>query len=449
MTDYASAYPRKRFFLEMFTRDISLEDCILDLIDNSVDAYVRSHHLTLDDLVFKHTRRHRPRQGRIALSLSPERFVVSDDCGGITWHDAQNDVFNFGHSEAFGPRPHRQKLGAYGIGLKRALFKIGNHFRLESRTPEGAFCAELNVHDWAKKDDSAEDWRIPLRALRPRPGDTSGTTITITQIRSDVRAVLSDPTFTTRLHQAAASAYGHFIDHFVDLVIGGIHVDPAELAVGKSQAIAPAHKRIKVDGVVVDLTAGVAPPRSATEDWRTRDAGWYVLCNGRTVVVADKSELTGWGEGALPIYVQKYRGFIGVASFASDDPLKLPWTTTKRNLNRESPVFLQARKEMALLTRPVLSYLDTFYRGDPVEDVSARMAVKQLRAVDVRAKHRVASGKFPKAGAAAARDTQRVQYDASVADLQRVRRHLRQPKMPANRIGEHTLDYFLRAEGLK
>jgi hypothetical protein len=31
----ASAFPRKRFFLDMFTRDIFLDDCILDLIDNS------------------------------------------------------------------------------------------------------------------------------------------------------------------------------------------------------------------------------------------------------------------------------------------------------------------------------------------------------------------------------------------------------------------------------
>lgn len=44
---YASAIPHKRFFLEMFTRDISLQDCILDLIDNSVDGIIRSQDLEL------------------------------------------------------------------------------------------------------------------------------------------------------------------------------------------------------------------------------------------------------------------------------------------------------------------------------------------------------------------------------------------------------------------
>ncbi len=37
-TKLAKAYPRKHFFFEMFTRDLSLEDCVLDLIDNSIDA---------------------------------------------------------------------------------------------------------------------------------------------------------------------------------------------------------------------------------------------------------------------------------------------------------------------------------------------------------------------------------------------------------------------------
>ena len=34
----AKATPSKKLFLEMFTRDIFLEDAILDLIDNSIDS---------------------------------------------------------------------------------------------------------------------------------------------------------------------------------------------------------------------------------------------------------------------------------------------------------------------------------------------------------------------------------------------------------------------------
>lgn len=34
----ASANPTKAFFVRMITRDITLEDCIFDLIDNSIDG---------------------------------------------------------------------------------------------------------------------------------------------------------------------------------------------------------------------------------------------------------------------------------------------------------------------------------------------------------------------------------------------------------------------------
>lgn len=37
----ADARPTKELFLEMFVRDLSLEDCILDLVDNSIDSLIR------------------------------------------------------------------------------------------------------------------------------------------------------------------------------------------------------------------------------------------------------------------------------------------------------------------------------------------------------------------------------------------------------------------------
>ncbi|MGA3268404.1 MAG: hypothetical protein ABSE16_16460, partial [Verrucomicrobiota bacterium] len=46
----AKAYPRKNFFVQMFTKDISLEDCVLDLIDNSVDGFIKSRDLRLSEI---------------------------------------------------------------------------------------------------------------------------------------------------------------------------------------------------------------------------------------------------------------------------------------------------------------------------------------------------------------------------------------------------------------
>ena len=47
MSEFAQAWPTKRFFLEMFVRDISLEDAILDLVDNSIDSLARTKNIPL------------------------------------------------------------------------------------------------------------------------------------------------------------------------------------------------------------------------------------------------------------------------------------------------------------------------------------------------------------------------------------------------------------------
>ena len=53
MTDSvkADASPTKGFFLEMFVRDLSLEDCILDLVDNSVDSLIKSRGIDVSKIL--------------------------------------------------------------------------------------------------------------------------------------------------------------------------------------------------------------------------------------------------------------------------------------------------------------------------------------------------------------------------------------------------------------
>ena len=38
MTNIIEGSPTKQFFIDMITRDISIEDAIMDLIDNSIDG---------------------------------------------------------------------------------------------------------------------------------------------------------------------------------------------------------------------------------------------------------------------------------------------------------------------------------------------------------------------------------------------------------------------------
>ena len=84
--DGAAAAPTKQFFVSMLTRDISLEDAILDLIDNCLDGALR---IAEEDEVnySKHF---------VNINFSNEHFSVEDNCGGIPRDIAKNYAFKMG-----------------------------------------------------------------------------------------------------------------------------------------------------------------------------------------------------------------------------------------------------------------------------------------------------------------------------------------------------------------
>src|SRR5258708_31807430 len=100
----------------MFTRDITLEDCILDLIDNSMDSYLRTRQIDIKAEVFGQGEGATPpHPGDIRIEFSPERFTITDNCGGIDRNAAANEVFCFGHTRDAKPPGG---LSVYVIGLK-------------------------------------------------------------------------------------------------------------------------------------------------------------------------------------------------------------------------------------------------------------------------------------------------------------------------------------------
>jgi hypothetical protein len=264
--------------------------------------------------------------------------------------------------------------------------------------------------------------------------------------------LLADTTIEANLHHAIAQTYGPFLAGFVDITLNNMLVTPTPIPLGQSKDMHPAVDTWVEDGVRITLVAGLAAKGDA-EEWRAELAGWYVLCNGRVIVNADKTELTGWGAGILPqFHSSKGRGFIGIASFSSKEPLKLPWTTTKRSLNRESRVFRMVRDRMATVARPVYSYLESFYKARSDYSPEERKAMTSTEQADVG---EVASG--PSTGFSykkrRRRNTQKtttsVQYSAEISDLDLIRDRLRKPNMTATQIGQYTFDYFMEQEGLR
>ena len=89
MQNIIQGRPTKKFFIEMITRDISIEDAIIDLIDNSIDGANRLRpkvNSSFEGLYVK-------------LSLNKDMFVIEDNCGGFSLETAQKYAFRFGRPE--------------------------------------------------------------------------------------------------------------------------------------------------------------------------------------------------------------------------------------------------------------------------------------------------------------------------------------------------------------
>lgn len=450
MPEYASAFPRKRFFLEMFTRDISVEDCILDLVDNSIDALLRTRRISLSSLLLAGPPRRASAQRvpRIELTLSRDEVAITDTCGGIPDHFVLDDLFSFGHTPHYEPG----LLGAYGVGLKRALFKLGAYFELTSRTQHSGFKVELDVATWAQKDDLPQDWQIPVTLTSgARSPAGAGTSIRITRLHPEVKQRFRDPTTISRIRRNASQAYTLFLNRYVRLYIDKQPVDPFPLPMAQSTRVKPGIDKFHdtASGVKVTLMAGLYP-RDDDHPWTYDRAGWYIFCNGRLVTAADKTDLTGWlgRRLGLPTWHAKYNGFFGVALFEAPDPLALPWTTTKRGMNRESPIYQLARDRMIAIARPVVDFLNDMYPSDLAEHPDERDLAQSVEPVDLAdvAKRSTASFKVKRESGRAKKATIKVQYDAPRADLDRVKRRLGKPRWSARRVGKHTFDHFVKKE---
>lgn len=434
---YASAEVRKQFFIEMFTRDISLEDCVLDLIDNSLDSYLLKRAVSISSLIFGPNGNHQNREsGKIDVTCSDRQVKVVDTCGGISRDRAMNEIFCFGHDE----EDPKGKLGAYGVGMKRALFKIGNAFNIVSRTEKDGFEVSFKLNEWAEK----QDWRIPITFVEKASSEkTAGTSITITELHDEVAQRMREGGVPKNILQDAATTYPFFLDQCVKLRLNGNDVSPERVPLGeKDGVIKSAIEKFEQDGVRVTLVATISPGLRKAEQ-----AGWYILCNGRVVVRANKDDLTGWGVD-IASFQPKYRSFVGVASFESDNPLSLPWTTTKRNINRESSVFMRARGLLVSMSKPILTFLNSQYPSDPtIEVADIRDAVEGVREVSFRdIASRPAAGFSYSPPKKKEKKVEWVRFTASIASLDKIRRHLRRPSLSPSQIGKLTFDHFVKTE---
>jgi hypothetical protein len=425
----AKAHPSKRFFIEMLTRDITLSDCILDLLDNSIDSLITRTNLDVSQHLFAGTKAQNI-NAFVDIVFSPSKFNVKDNCGGISIADAREQVFLLGNPTR---ETNRAGLGVYGIGMKRAFFKIGKQISVKSFTTTEEFKIDINVDDWEKKDE----WNLPFTYARAAKSQNGGTTIEVSRLNPTVGEQFHSKTFKTILTDKISRAYALFLKAGLRIRVNtdSSTADIPELV--ESKNLRAVRQMIRKDGVDILIMAGLSP----VTDRKPR--GWYVFCNGRMVLDADKTEKTGWATDSHPGFHAKYNHFLGYVYFRSKNVEKLPWTTTKEGIDFESPIYQTALAEMRLLSRPVLNFLNDLYSDVKEQSEPEHTLFKAAQPVQLQT---IASRDNTSFRVAIKKDSEddlvSIQYKRSRKKLKKVKEAIGKTRLSAARIGEYTFDWF-------
>lgn len=355
--DKVFAYPTKTFFVTMLTRDIALMDSIMDLIDNCIDGVHREAKKSgrkSNDYAYR---------GYYAnIDINGLEFKLKDNCGGIPLDVAKHYAFKMGRSEDYHNDDNLETLGMYGIGMKRAIFKIGLQADVTTWNENDVFKVHI-PENWSK----SPEWMFDYTALKKTDIKNllkeTGTCVHVKKLHSNISNQFKDESgFIKDLRIALRNHYGYIIQQGFRIILNGIKIQPIELSIItsdsiKEKSIRPYVYTSTIDDVDIEIMIGFYRPL-ATEDEiqseltgtfaasESENAGITVLCNDRVVLYCDKTFLTGWGEPPVPKYHTQFIAIAGVVHFRSKIPVNLPVTTTKRGLDTSSSVYANAKNRV-------------------------------------------------------------------------------------------------------
>ncbi len=357
MTDKSSiinAAPTKELFISMLIRDVTLRDAIGDLLDNSIDGALR-------------LRPNGDYQGlRVDINLDVRKgiFSIADNCGGIPVSVARDYAFRFGRPD-FDAQHTQHSVGVFGIGMKRALFKLGKKFEVESVASDSSFTMEVDVDEWKESSEGGlEKWQFHFSKFeedlkKPYPEEKRGTKITVTELNLDVIETFKIENDIARLIEELQREHIYSIDKSLRINVNGKHLKAPQLTLLVSDVIKPAIWDGSNGNVKVRIIAGVS------EEEKGIYGGWYVFCNKRLVLGPDQTKVTGWGVKSpirIPEYHSQFYRFRGYVYLEAEDPRDLPWNTSKTNMDLDSPVYRAVFQQMITVMRTVIDFLNSIHK---------------------------------------------------------------------------------------
>jgi hypothetical protein len=274
--------------------------------------------------------------------------------------------------------------------MKRALFKLGRWFQVSTTAESEQYSITVPVDEWSRSDEP-DSWNfkfdpdlIQLADGATFPENERRTKIEVRELREEAVRQFEDPTYDTRFKAKLSDAQNEFLKRGLEIEVNGRFLVSEKFQLLFSNDLTPTFEQEQYteagkSPVTVKYYVGLMQSTPADE------AGWYVFCNGRMILRADRSPLVGWGEAAynIPRYHNQYARFRGYVFFECDDSSRLPWNTTKTSLDRDSPVYNRAKRKMLELMSPIIKFINELDREKDVDDNSYETITEQAKPRDI------------------------------------------------------------------
>ena len=445
MSGRINGNPTKLFFINMITRDISTRDAILDLLDNSIDGASRINKDDYSGLW-------------IRITLNRNEIVIEDNCGGFSLGIAQKYAFRFGRPEdadSLGAT-----IGRFGVGMKRALFKMGNQFEVESRTKQDHFQIDVDVKEWKnateeiEREDGTketiENWNFEYQDITP---DTSsnlehpGTFIKVSTLYPEVAELFEDNAFLKALEDDIEKLLNFSLEKGI-----AIYFNEKELSKKEVLMFSDGTTPFVVEGVEKDVAYKVIAGLGETGD--PSSSGWNIYCNDRLVLEANRDYTTGWGQGSIPKHNNNFAMFRGVVFLNADDPILLPLTTTKKGVDTSAEIYRFVLALMKEGMQHVITFLKEVSKLEDPHDYRITLGEQQeetLGVVELKNKTFEIQREFSPPNIdldtlVVKKDTVRIQFSAKRKRAEAVKDY--EGSKSYSQLGENLFEYYVSMEEL-
>lgn len=328
------------YLIRGLSADISTRECIFDLVDNSIDA-ARNEILSRNDTQFDQHGLPASYQGfHVDIDLNSSSVKVQDDCSGMDEQELSMRAFRTGAKSQ-----HPFGIGHFGVGLKRAIFKLGTEVSLQTDGGREAFKISFDEAAVLATGDK------PLMASQMGSTGSKGNILMVAGLRPDVAADVGSSYWIEQLADGLKRRYGIFTRKGLTIRLNGKPI-PSFGPVVRNRAVGPVKHASQVmqtpAGVKIFAEAGlhehyrIKGLEADYDETRHRaisnELGWYLVCNDRIILVADRTPRTGWTTG----WHNEYAGFLGWVHYVSSDPELLPWDSKKSGINESSEAFRES-----------------------------------------------------------------------------------------------------------